>query len=536
MSRWLWLCIVTAVSCGAACADVVHLKNGDTREGKVVAREGGMVVLQVSSGSLKANLRIPEADVDRVEEKLTPAEAYAERAAQTKTDDPEALYALGVWAEENHLPDKATEAFEQVLKLNPNHAGAANKLDYVRIDGKWMSKSDALTLLEARYKQGEFQPIYDLLSPLKDIPNESIQGDRRDRALMLYARTCERLSKWDEALQAWRRVRQAAQDRTDQAVATARVAVLEKYPNGQFLCDSIPDPMRQFDPKGAADLEQRKGGALSDEATMDLATKVQAFATLDAAKKQMDQALDKGEEQYKAWHETVGKVTTADHVLAGVAKDVRVKVLENGLAYHEGVLKNASAQLDQKAPKGGQARFQGSVQDAEKCLADSKGLVDDYSRTIDYLAGVEGQLPQVVERLRVGLGQERERLRWLQEQIGGLEIQERCATWEYDYQRAMNSANACDPRRQEYPVERTDGYFGDGGKSWRKHASACVQYAKKAHSILEKMMRDYQREPGLFSAEIAKTQQRLVECDGFMKGVAAIGDRKGVTLEGYYPW
>ena len=39
-----------------------------------------------------------------------------------------------------------------------------------------------------------------------------------------------------------------------------------------------------------------------------------------------------------------------------------------------------------------------------------------------------------------------------------------------------------------------------------------------------------------FVGASGQTQKRLLDINAFMKGIAAIGDRKGVTVHGWYPW
>ncbi len=534
---WLFLaCVVVSASVGA---DVVHFKDGDTKEGKVVAREKGVVVLEVTAGSLSANLRIPEQDILRVEEKPAPLEAFRQKEAAIRKDDPQAYYQLGLWAEENHLADQAKAAFEEALRLNPKDDRAARKLDFVQVGGQWLSKDSALSLLEDKYKNREFQFVYGTVAVLKDTPDEALwlePGVVRTRVMTLYARTCERLSKWTEAEQAWKRARRFAANTTDEAMAAARIQILEKHPDGRFSCreEDIPASMVKFDAEAAEQVKKRRGESLADESVMTLAAKMYAFKMLDEARRLAEQALARDDD--KAWQDAAADARTADQVLAGVAKDVRLTVLQARLQYRQGVLERLSKKLDEKVPGRLPARFDGTLQQAQECLDESRKLAAEYAKTIDYLSGLEDHLPQVIANFKELLAQERRRGDWLEGQVEYLRIKDYCLRQEFSYMKEMNSAAAYDPRRQTYPRGPGDAYFADGGQQWRQHASASVSHARKAYSILENMLQQYEKKPDLFSEEIAKTRQRLLESDALAKGVTALGDRRGATAQGWYPW
>jgi len=80
------------------------------------------------------------------------------RAKETEAkEDPEAMYQVGVWANENGLDKDAARIFQKVLKANPDHEGANIALGNARFEGKWMAAEKAEELrvkaLEAQYKK-----------------------------------------------------------------------------------------------------------------------------------------------------------------------------------------------------------------------------------------------------------------------------------------------------------------------------------------------------------------------------------------------
>ena len=65
MTGWLFA--------GTASADILHLNNGRTMEGKVLGQKKGIVHLKVPGGSL----HIPLKTVKRIEKRITPQQEYA---------------------------------------------------------------------------------------------------------------------------------------------------------------------------------------------------------------------------------------------------------------------------------------------------------------------------------------------------------------------------------------------------------------------------------------------------------------------------
>jgi hypothetical protein len=84
-------------------ADVIHLNNGRTMEGKVLKAHRGMVTLKVPGGTLV----IPQSTVKRIEKRKTPQEEYGERARRTDMTNPRALDTLAHWASSRGLGEQA---------------------------------------------------------------------------------------------------------------------------------------------------------------------------------------------------------------------------------------------------------------------------------------------------------------------------------------------------------------------------------------------------------------------------------------------
>ncbi|MFH1227161.1 MAG: DUF1570 domain-containing protein [Planctomycetota bacterium] len=67
---------------------------------------------------------------------------YEEKLSQLKPGDIDGNFKLGLWCLQNKLTEQANSQFEKVLSLNPDHAGAREKLGYVKADGQWLTPKD----------------------------------------------------------------------------------------------------------------------------------------------------------------------------------------------------------------------------------------------------------------------------------------------------------------------------------------------------------------------------------------------------------
>lgn len=111
LAAGLAACLVAA----PARADVIHLKNGRTIEGRVVARTAKEVRLKTAEGLVV----LPTAVIEEVSRRQPPEEELAERAALTDMNDPAAIEALALWASSRGLGDQGSDllALARGIKL-----------------------------------------------------------------------------------------------------------------------------------------------------------------------------------------------------------------------------------------------------------------------------------------------------------------------------------------------------------------------------------------------------------------------------------
>ncbi len=101
----------------AASADVVTLRDGSTREGKILRETDEAIVVEVASGSAKATVTVSRADIDHIEKKLTEQEKLeAEFAGKVKgldKTDGDQVMALGKWCISKKLYDEAALLYRE---------------------------------------------------------------------------------------------------------------------------------------------------------------------------------------------------------------------------------------------------------------------------------------------------------------------------------------------------------------------------------------------------------------------------------------
>lgn len=118
-------------------ADVVVLKNGSRFEGQVT-EASDRVQIRMDSG----NMSFPRESVSAVERKASPLDLLSEKRAALDAGDIEGHYGLARWAKREGLTVAATEEFETVVALDPDHAGAREALGYRLVDGQWMTETE----------------------------------------------------------------------------------------------------------------------------------------------------------------------------------------------------------------------------------------------------------------------------------------------------------------------------------------------------------------------------------------------------------
>lgn len=145
-TRGLLAVVAGAWLAAAAGADVIHYRDGRKVEGEIVERTATHIKVKTDFGTVK----IAHADIERIEERLTPAQTLAAERAKIPDDDAGSLYQLAQWAGEHGLPKERLALMREVIAADSNHREANEALGRTRVDGVWLDPEELDDYLAAR--------------------------------------------------------------------------------------------------------------------------------------------------------------------------------------------------------------------------------------------------------------------------------------------------------------------------------------------------------------------------------------------------
>lgn len=146
-----YLIIGLLVLPGLALADTVVFNNGSRLEGIATVR-GETLEVRVPEGSFY----FARALVKSITPAATPLTAYETRKAALPPKDAKAAFELGVFCEANGLKAQAAEMFGRTAALEPDHAGARERLGHRKVGSRWMTREELLADLGLVQVSGEW--------------------------------------------------------------------------------------------------------------------------------------------------------------------------------------------------------------------------------------------------------------------------------------------------------------------------------------------------------------------------------------------
>jgi len=131
--------------CAAACAplalaDIVHLTNGGTIEGKVTQRDGKVIIEQPNGVIV-----IPASRVERIERKPCDLEIFEDLRARVDVKAPGAadrFVELARWCQQHKMENQARDCWRRALDFDPDHAAARAVLGFTRHEGRWLTEEE----------------------------------------------------------------------------------------------------------------------------------------------------------------------------------------------------------------------------------------------------------------------------------------------------------------------------------------------------------------------------------------------------------
>jgi len=146
--------VMIATFCGWAFGESIELKDGSKIEGKIKAKSGTEITVDVEGIEVKVNGDEVKA-IDGLPYTCDFKALYDQKSQETPPMDIDGRFALALWCKEHKLTAEMNAEIERVLSLQPNHEGANKELGRLFVEGAWRTP-DELKKLGFVKKNGEW--------------------------------------------------------------------------------------------------------------------------------------------------------------------------------------------------------------------------------------------------------------------------------------------------------------------------------------------------------------------------------------------
>jgi hypothetical protein len=151
-SLHIWSGVLFLALAGAAVADEVKLKNGQTLEGSV-RESGNKIIVDVGSGTIT----LDRSEVSSFRRPNELVQEFDRQEQAIRPDDASGYYQLAVWARQ--YPDMKTRSdslLKKALEADPNYEPAHRALGHVNYKGAWLTPDEHKAALGLVRYQGEW--------------------------------------------------------------------------------------------------------------------------------------------------------------------------------------------------------------------------------------------------------------------------------------------------------------------------------------------------------------------------------------------
>ena len=167
---------------------LITLKNGNTIEGLWVSETDKAVAVSIGSGKVW----VEKSEIASLEFVNNALQQFQEKLAQTDLKDAKALWLLSLWARTRNIEACSRKAAALVIAVDPDHAPARQYLGYELIDGKWLTRDQAMMSRGYVKHNGEWITKSELDQKLQE------QAERARRAQEVRLRQEEQRQRLEE--------------------------------------------------------------------------------------------------------------------------------------------------------------------------------------------------------------------------------------------------------------------------------------------------------------------------------------------------
>ena len=162
----------------AAWADQVFLKDAGSVTGRIVEQTAAAVKVDVGGGTIA----VPMERVDKIVKGRSALDDYDDRVKKLAPTDLAGWKKLGAWASQAGLNAQARDAYQRVLKLDPNDKQANEAMGLVQLDGKWVTEEESYKARGFVEYDGEWMTPAQAQVLQTEAANDKARRDAEDRA------------------------------------------------------------------------------------------------------------------------------------------------------------------------------------------------------------------------------------------------------------------------------------------------------------------------------------------------------------------
>jgi hypothetical protein len=120
-------------------ADEIYLKGGGKVSGVLLTRTATSIAIETAPGTVT----VPMSRVERIVEGQSSLGEFRARAARLAPHDAAGWLGLADWARDRGLTSQAQEAYQRVLRLDPDNPDAHRALGHVPIGDRWGTQDES---------------------------------------------------------------------------------------------------------------------------------------------------------------------------------------------------------------------------------------------------------------------------------------------------------------------------------------------------------------------------------------------------------
>lgn len=162
----------------AALADQVFLKDAGSVTGRIVEQTAASVKVDVGGGTIA----LPMERVEKIVKGRSALDDYDDRVKKIGPTDIAGWKKLGAWASQAGLNAQARDAYQRVLKLDPNDKQANEAMGLVQLDGKWVTEEQSYKARGFVEYDGEWMTPAQAQVLQTEAANVKARHDAEDRA------------------------------------------------------------------------------------------------------------------------------------------------------------------------------------------------------------------------------------------------------------------------------------------------------------------------------------------------------------------